>query len=101
MSDTGETIDLTEIEEVFESSWVRVSEVIHGDGTPELVLTHSETLTPWAVTAMLIAASDFHCTVVTNIFYGQTYEDMTSTECMDGTCDCDDEDEGDDIWGTP
>lgn len=100
MSDAGEVIDLT-VEEMFEANWVRVSELIGPDGTPVLVVTDSGTLTPWAVSGLLLAAADFQRTLVTNIFYGQTYEDMVSTECMDGTCDCEDEDPNDEIWGTP
>jgi len=55
---------------MLESDWIHISESVDGEGQLSLVITHSDTITPWKIMGMMQAGADFHRTMTTNIFFG-------------------------------
>jgi hypothetical protein len=67
---------VSDVPEVFESAWVRVTEAIDENGSPTLEITHDEFCTPWQIMGMLQAAADYHRELTKNVFFCGSWEDI-------------------------
>lgn len=64
----GTELENDEADEV-ETEWVRISERMGSDGDMTIHIENSPDLSYWKLLGMLQSASDFHRTMMTNVFF--------------------------------